>query len=59
VEARWARTAAAFGHEAPWNGGREAQGSTEVHLPEAEQEADDWSDDIESHGDAPREEGQA
>jgi len=59
VEARWARTAAAFGHEAPWNGGREAQGSTEVHLPEAEQEADDWSDGVESHGDASREEGQA
>jgi flagellar assembly protein FliH len=42
VEARWDRAAASLGHHAPWNGGKEAEGSTEVHLPEAELEEEDW-----------------
>jgi flagellar assembly protein FliH len=44
VEARWDRAAASLGHHAPWNGGKEAEGSTEVHLPEAETEQDDWAE---------------
>jgi len=42
VEARWDRAAASLGHHAPWNGGKEAQGSTEVFVPESEREPDDW-----------------
>lgn len=42
VEARWDRAAAAMGHNAPWNDGKEALGSTEVRLPEGEDELDDW-----------------
>lgn len=44
VEARWDRAAASLGHHAPWNGGKEAEGSTEVHVPEAELEQDDWAE---------------
>jgi flagellar assembly protein FliH len=42
VEARWDRAAASLGHHAPWNGGKEAQGPTEVFVPESEREPDDW-----------------
>jgi flagellar assembly protein FliH len=42
VEARWERAAAGLGHQAPWNGGKEALGDTEVHLPEGEDELDNW-----------------
>jgi flagellar assembly protein FliH len=45
VEARWDMAAASLGHHAPWNGGKEAQGSTEVHLPEAEDEMANWRED--------------
>ncbi|MGC4062900.1 MAG: FliH/SctL family protein [Aquabacterium sp.] len=44
VEARWDRAAASLGHHAPWNGGKEAEGSTEVHVPESELEQDDWAE---------------
>ena len=30
IEARWDRAAAALGHHAPWNDGREAQGDTQI-----------------------------
>lgn len=43
VEARWDRAAAGLGHQAPWNGGKEAVGDTEVHLPEGEDELDNWA----------------
>jgi flagellar assembly protein FliH len=42
VEARWDRAAASLGHEAPWNGGKEAIGSTEVRPTEGEDELDAW-----------------
>jgi flagellar assembly protein FliH len=41
VTARWDRAAAALGHHAPWNDGREAEGDTEVHLSEADTPADE------------------
>jgi flagellar assembly protein FliH len=53
VEARWERAAAAMGHDAPWNGGQEAHGSTEVRLPEGEDTLDDWPEG-ESEGVAAR-----
>jgi flagellar assembly protein FliH len=58
VEARWDRAAAGLGHQAPWNGGKEALGDTEVHLPEGEDELDNWPGDS---GNAPArpEEGDA
>jgi len=63
VEARWDRAAASLGHHAPWNNGKEAEGSTEVHLPEAERERDDWAEqDTPVHaavGAAAQEEGPA
>jgi flagellar assembly protein FliH len=42
VEARWELAAASMGHNAPWNKGAEAHGSTEVRLPEGEDELDEW-----------------
>lgn len=45
VEARWDRAAASLGHQAPWNGGKEAVGDTEVHLPDTEDELDNWTTD--------------
>jgi hypothetical protein len=45
VEARWDRAAAGLGHDAPWNGGKEAVGDTEVHLPEGEDPLDEWPSD--------------
>jgi flagellar assembly protein FliH len=39
VEARWERAAASLGHQAPWDGGREATGSTEAKMPDGEDEA--------------------
>jgi flagellar assembly protein FliH len=42
VEARWERAAASLGHEAPWNAGREAMGSTEVRV--SDDEASEWPD---------------
>jgi flagellar assembly protein FliH len=48
VEARWDRAAAAMGHNAPWNGGKEALEPTEVRLSEAETERDEWSDAVDA-----------
>ncbi len=42
VQARWDRAAASLGHTAPWDGGREAVGSTEVQLPQGEDDMDSW-----------------
>ncbi len=43
VESRWERAAAAMGHHAPWNGGREAHEPTERRLPESEDpQSDAW-----------------
>ncbi len=39
VEARWERASAAMGHDAPWNGGREALEPTDNHIPETEEVA--------------------
>lgn len=44
VEARWDRAAASMGHHAPWNNGREALESTEIHLPEGEDALESWPD---------------
>ncbi|MBI5924060.1 MAG: hypothetical protein HY836_00505 [Aquabacterium sp.] len=56
VEARWERAAASMGHNAPWNNGVEAHGSTEVRLPEGEDELDEWPESEASV--AQREEGE-
>jgi len=56
VEARWDRAAAAMGHHAPWNGGKEALGSTEVRPEEGEDELDEWPAERRA---ATHEEGQA
>ncbi|MGQ0596024.1 FliH/SctL family protein [Aquabacterium sp.] len=58
VEARWDRAAAAMGHNAPWNDGKEALGSTEVRLPEGEDELDDWPESEANGLAAPRGEGE-
>lgn len=58
VEARWDRAAAAMGHNAPWNDGKEALGSTEVRLPEGEDELDDWPESEADGSAAPRGEGE-
>lgn len=54
VEARWDRAAAAMGHDAPWNDGKEALGSTEVRLPEGADELDDWPESEADGSAAPR-----
>lgn len=61
VEARWERAAASMGHHAPWNDGQEAHGSTEVRLPEGEDELDDWpeAEPAAPAGASSREEGEA
>lgn len=59
VEARWDAAAAGMGHHAPWNHGKEALGSTEVRLPEGEDELDDWPESEADVTAEPREEGQA
>ncbi|MBI2732918.1 MAG: flagellar assembly protein FliH [Aquabacterium sp.] len=59
VEARWDRAAAAMGHNAPWNDGKEAIGSTEVRLPDGEDELDDWPESEAAASAEPREEGAA
>lgn len=58
VEARWERAAASMGHNAPWNNGAEAHGSTEVRLPEGEDELDEWPESEAEALAAPREEGE-
>ncbi len=57
VEARWDRAAASMGHNAPWNGGKEAHGSTEVRLPDGEGMLDEWPESELDAGMSPREEG--
>jgi flagellar biosynthesis/type III secretory pathway protein FliH len=42
VEARWDRAAASLGHEAPWNGGKEAVGPTEVRPLDGDDELEEW-----------------
>lgn len=56
VEARWDRAAAAMGHDAPWNDGKEALGSTEVRLPDGEDALDDWPESEADASASPREE---
>ncbi|TAK99056.1 MAG: hypothetical protein EPO09_01650 [Aquabacterium sp.] len=58
VEARWERAAASMGHNAPWNNGAEAHGSTEVRLPEGEDELDEWPESEAEASAAQREEGE-
>ncbi len=41
IEASWERAAAAMGHDAPWNGGHEAHGSTAVVRDPAELQDDE------------------